>query len=581
MKNIKTINSFILKAQNNRLTSFFSLFMLSWIVSTYAYICLNGFQKWDLINGLTLSFADMPEGDNGWIVAGKLSWMVALASAIVFTVLKDWLYEKSICWITSSRNEKHIIVISDDFERTFKSLDKEEDLKEYYKILIINHAINAELKEHYRSKKTFFVSEIESVVKTNCEFIIVSNNAEFENIETAKKLDKENKKTRRKDIKIYTRINNYNTMTSSISISKDEKYTNIIFFNIGMRAARQLFQKTPLSTGLNTVTEDDRVHLLIIGFGFYGQAILLEAIKLGHFYNNQKMKITIIHNDDKSVQSFSKYHNYDSIKDIDIEFKNSDLNSTDFYDQVVNGSKCDATYTYIVMSLGDSELTQRILGDLTVKIRQNEKCKIGKDIPFYVRHNSYIGDKNPNENDLIFNRETFSKIDTFDKNYEFKNNKLDEKGKALHETYRDETNPKKVGPWESLEFYEKDKNFAAADHEVIKLKVIEDLIREYSREEIFEAVSLKNKDKEQHHEFKNLTEIQQKMIDMEHRRWNAYHYINGWIHGEKRNNDFKIHTCLVDTKKLEELPQKEQDYYVNDISNWKKAYETHFAKEGV
>ena len=74
------------------------------------------------------------------------------------------------------------------------------------------------------------------VVKTNCEFIIVSNNAEFENIETAKKLDKENKKTRRKDIKIYTRINNYNTMTSSISISKDEKYTNIIFFNIGMRA---------------------------------------------------------------------------------------------------------------------------------------------------------------------------------------------------------------------------------------------------------------------------------------------------------------------------------------------------------
>ena len=155
---------------------------------------------------------------------------------IVFTVLKDWLYEKSICWITSSRNEKHIIVISDDFERTFKSLDKEEDLKEYYKILIINHAINAELKEHYRSKKTFFVSEIESVVKTNCEFIIVSNNAEFENIETAKKLDKENKKTRRKDIKIYTRINNYNTMTSSISISKDEKYTNIIFFNIGMRA---------------------------------------------------------------------------------------------------------------------------------------------------------------------------------------------------------------------------------------------------------------------------------------------------------------------------------------------------------
>ena len=255
-KIFKLLNSFLLEVQTNRVRTFLIIVSWSWLVSVYAFISLDGFQTWDLINGLTLSFTDMPHANDGWILTGKLLWMLTLASAIVFVALKDWLYEKTIHWITSLNiNENHIIVISDDFERILKSIDKDKNLAGHYKILIVNHVIDAELKEHYRKRKVFFVStdEMENITTTNCEFIIIANNAEFENLETAKKLDEENKKNHKNNIKIYTRINNYNTMTSSIG-KDDEEDTNIMFFNIGMHAARQLFQKTPLTTFFSPCT---------------------------------------------------------------------------------------------------------------------------------------------------------------------------------------------------------------------------------------------------------------------------------------------------------------------------------------
>jgi hypothetical protein len=110
--------------------------------------------------------------------------------------------------------------------------------------------------------------------------------------------------------------------------------------------------------------------------------------------------------------------------------------------------------------------------------------------------------------------------------------------------------------------------------------------------------------------------MQQKMIDMEHRRWNAYHYINGWKVKDIDDKDaeHKLHPCLINTSKLENLPkaknfkeiaeeyrkcvdavcakyevnsyddlndeQKEEinkeedrDYYVEDIKSWKITFD--------
>ena len=52
-------------------------------------------------------------------------------------------------------------------------------------------------------------------------------------------------------------------------------------------------------------------------------------------------------------------------------------------------------------------------------------------------------------------------------------------------------------------------------------------------------------------EYKTLFE---KLIDCEHERWNAFHYINGWEYNEKKNKCKKLHNCL---KPIRDFKEKE------------------------
>ena len=50
-------------------------------------------------------------------------------------------------------------------------------------------------------------------------------------------------------------------------------------------------------------------------------------------------------------------------------------------------------------------------------------------------------------------------------------------------------------------------------------------------------------------EYKTLFE---KLIDCEHERWNAFHYINGWEYNEKKNKCKKLHNCLKPIRDFKE-----------------------------
>jgi len=39
-----------------------------------------------------------------------------------------------------------------------------------------------------------------------------------------------------------------------------------------------------------------------------------------------------------------------------------------------------------------------------------------------------------------------------------------------------------------------------------------------------------------------------KFINTEHKRWNSYHFVNGWKYNDTKNKDKKLHNCLVDLK---------------------------------
>ena len=44
--------------------------------------------------------------------------------------------------------------------------------------------------------------------------------------------------------------------------------------------------------------------------------------------------------------------------------------------------------------------------------------------------------------------------------------------------------------------------------------------------------------------------------EVEHIRWNAFHFVNGWEYAEKRDDSRKQHNCLLP---FEQLTREEQD----------------------
>lgn len=45
-------------------------------------------------------------------------------------------------------------------------------------------------------------------------------------------------------------------------------------------------------------------------------------------------------------------------------------------------------------------------------------------------------------------------------------------------------------------------------------------------------------------------DIVKKWARIEHTRWNAFHYVNGWKYATERDDSKKLHNCLVSFNKL-------------------------------
>jgi len=328
------------------------------------------------------------------------------------------------------------------------------------------------------------------------------------------------------------------------------------YFSVYDRAARLIAQEyAPDKKYPDDFSENSKIqaHILIAGFGALGQAVLLQAGRMFHFANRNKLKATVIYNCIEEVEGFSNtYPEVDKVIDLNfIPFEETNRRN------IREKSGESKIHTIYICSV-----------DETVAIKAYNKVSLflpETELVFcHENPNDFTGRinraKHFNLNDKVLKIDTIvkEKIDQLalliHQTYQFKEkDNNDEKSKKLKEmTNRD---------WKKLPELIKNQNRSQAEHINIKLrtagcKVVDDpnidleKLYDFTIEEREKMVEL-------------LAENVELLAEMEHRRWNAEQSLNGWIVGE-RNNDLKIHNNIVSYSKLDKSTKK---YDRNAVTN--------------
>lgn len=128
---------------------------------------------------------------------------------------------------------------------------------------------------------------------------------------------------------------------------------------------------------------------------------------------------------------------------------------------------------------------------------------------------------------------------------------LDRVAMELNDRYNRQ-NPEYAVEWNQLSAYSRGSNLAAADHQLVKVRI---LLDDFSITEETDAVLQKAKEAYR----SQVSRKQETFRRIEHARWGRYLYANNWSFGLKRNNAERIHTMLTDYESLSPADKAKDD----------------------
>lgn len=376
----------------------------------------------------------------------------------------------------------------------------------------------------------------------------------------------------------------YKTPSYYIHLENRENYEllqNKVFDNINIKsfssydsAAQTLFMQYPLGENVNTLENGNKVRLALVGFGKVGEAILYRALNLGYFYNEELIQIDIFDSNikDKEQEFFKTYPIDQNIsKDYwEIQFKDE----YEFYTQSLN-------YTQIIFCNQDASKSfqdaMKIIKNHTKEINQN-------NIQMYLYANSHSAlSKILTNDDTKFNNlhtfGNFNELCTYDVIIA---ESLDEMAIASNNRYNELHNYSSA--WHELNAFTKDSNRMQIEHLPIKFKIINHFLSLNEKQGEYETIkeeALKRwfvyggkmiwddmKDSEILATYLPL-DVLDRLAQMEHKRWNAFHILNGWQKLTEPIADYKklkLHPCLVKWEELSLVSEaKKHDYKSDDI----------------
>jgi voltage-gated potassium channel Kch len=319
-------------------------------------------------------------------------------------------------------------------------------------------------------------------------------------------------------------------------------------------SARLLFTEHPLDYMEIPADSSKMPHCVIAGFGNMGESVAVQAARTGHYARHGRIKITVVDQNAKNVESlfFATYPNFRSAADIG--FIQSDIESAEFFQMVERWALDDAAITTLVIAVHNDTKT------FACALNCAKRTK-GREIPIHVRLDTSEGiaallqHRGGREDRELSGIHPFGMLSASCNMTMIENQPIDFLAQKIHEEYvgkrlkeeegrpqaerRTPDNDPSLYPWGKLDGSLKDSNRQQADHIPVKLRAIgctTDPARAPAGAEPVKAFTVE--------------EIELLSI-MEHDRWMADRFIAGWQPGRERNVQSRISPFLVPWEELE------------------------------
>ncbi len=353
------------------------------------------------------------------------------------------------------------------------------------------------------------------------------------------------------------RIHIVNTRLFDMLMKADDssqRKCEIRVFNMFVNSVRLLFEDYFLDPGIIRADDPRTVHVVIIGLGQMGEAVLIQVAHVGQFANLRKPRVTVIDIEARRKQNLvlSRYPNLPLC--CDLCFLDGDVHDPAIRQQLERWAGDAAELLSVAVCLDDDQRAMSCALHLPRLLAQG-------NVPIYVRLSQPHGFRNLLKDQragAVCGFRSFGAPEdacTLDRVFRPGIEKL---AKASHADYLKEQGKQSVPlgskpsmrPWEALSEHYKNSNREQAEHIVWKLRAIG--CRKVRREEL---------------QGQPVTELTKEEIEvlakMEHLRWCVEKWLDGWKKGPVDSEDEKTHHNLVP---WEELSEEDRDKDRNPVA---------------
>jgi len=324
------------------------------------------------------------------------------------------------------------------------------------------------------------------------------------------------------------------------------------FFNVYANAARLAFDRYPLEPEGYGPRDQRIVHLVVLGFGHMGESVAVQALKIGHFCNANRLHITVLDRDAKNLERVFQARYRQAYRVGSVDFQECEVDGavvckhldTSFKEQILNVAVClDDDSRSLALGMELLELLDKRAFSVRVRMAQEPGFQ------------TLTAESQPGSS-ITGRLCVFGMIDHICTAENIVQGELDLLAREVHEAFRQPRLkklsaaqkadlPANLRPWEELDEDLRDFNRQQADHIPVKLRALNCYAAAKPREAADQEVTALDEE----------TEVKP-LAKVEHNRWRASYFMAGWDWGPEKRRDLKRHWCLIPWEELPALDEK-------------------------